>query len=105
MTDNYTLIYTTTNSELNAQEISKALLEASLIACSNIYSNVNSIYKWEGEIQSSSEFVLILKSKAENFSEIERLILDKHNYECPVILQIPILKMNSAYQNYLKNLL
>lgn len=105
MSDRYSLIYTSTDSEENAKEISEALLESSLIACSNIYSNVNSIYKWQGEIQNNTEFVIILKTKAENFKQIEDLILKKHNYECPVILELPILQMNGAYAEYLKTLL
>jgi periplasmic divalent cation tolerance protein len=95
------MIYTTTDSKSNADLLVESLLESGLIACANIYSNVNSIYKWQGDLEKNDEFVIIMKTKNDNYLEIEKLILAKHAYTCPAILQIPIMNINAAYKDWL----
>jgi periplasmic divalent cation tolerance protein len=97
----FCIIYTTTDSKSNADLLVESLLEPGLIACANIYSNVNSIYKWQGNLEKNDEFVIIMKTKNDNYTEIEKLILAKHSYTCPAILQIPILNINTAYKDWL----
>ncbi len=97
------LVYTTTDSKSNADLLAKSLLESGLIACANIYSNVNSIYKWQGNLETNDEFVIIMKTKNDNYAEIEKLILAEHSYTCPAILQIPIMNVNAAYKDWLVN--
>ena len=97
----FCLIYTSTDSKSNADLLVESLLESGLIACANIYSNVNSIYKWQGNLEKNDEFVIIMKTKNDNYTEIEKLILEKHSYACPTILQIPIMNVNAAYKDWL----
>jgi uncharacterized protein involved in tolerance to divalent cations len=44
-----------------------------------------------------------MKTKNDNYAEIEKLILAKHSYTCPAILQIPIMNVNTAYKDWLVN--
>ncbi|MCH2227229.1 MAG: divalent-cation tolerance protein CutA [Candidatus Caenarcaniphilales bacterium] len=104
MSNNFCLIYSTGDSKENLQNIAKTLLGKDLIACSNIYSNVSSIYKWQGQIESSDEFIMILKAKSENFEKISTEIEAMHNYDCPAIIQIPVMNMNENYEKYLNSI-
>lgn len=101
MPSEFCLIYTSTDSKDNADELSKELINTGLIACANIYSNVNSIYRWQGNIENADEFVIILKTRTEHFPTIEKIIQEKHSYTCPAILQIPIMNINANYKDWL----
>lgn len=103
MSKEYCLIYTTGDSKENLESIAEALLEKKLIACANIYPEISSIYKWENQLEKSTEIAIVLKTKVENFNEIEKEITKLHSYDCPVIIQIPISQLSNNYAQWLEN--
>lgn len=94
-------IYVTCKDIEQAQEISKTLLEKKLIACANSFP-INSMYWWEGSINKSHEFVLILKTIQEKFQEIEKEIKKIHSYECPCIISLEVKECNKEYLEWIK---
>ena len=66
----YCVVLITTKTTLEAKNISKKLLEAKLIACSNIIKNVDSIFWWNKRINQSKETLLVLKTKKRLFKKI-----------------------------------
>ncbi len=95
----YILVYITAPELKVAQEIAELLLKRRLIACANIYQNINSLYWWQGEIQKDKEVILICKSKSEFFNKISELVTQNHPYSCPCIISIPI---SDGYLAFLK---
>ncbi|NQY81220.1 MAG: divalent-cation tolerance protein CutA [Candidatus Caenarcaniphilales bacterium] len=102
MSEKYCLVYTTGDSKENLESIAEKLLEKKLVACANIYPEISSIYKWENQIEKSNEIAMVLKTKIENYSELEKEITKLHSYDCPAILQIPISKLNKSYASWLE---
>ena len=90
------LILTTTDKKTVAQKITKALLDQKLIACASILP-MESSYWWKGKIVNAKEFQLILKTKAENFNKIEKVIKKLHTYDLPEIISIDIQKAGKDY--------
>ncbi len=86
----YVFVYITASSEDEAAAIGRALVSERLVACVNILPNMRSIYRWQGEIADSQEVVLIAKSRAEAFEEIEARVKAMHSYSCPCIVALPI---------------
>jgi periplasmic divalent cation tolerance protein len=84
------LVYVTTSSEREAVAIVQDLIEKRLIACGNIFPPFQSIYRWEGKIETSAEVGMLLKSRASLFPKIEEAIRALHSYECPCILSLPV---------------
>lgn len=89
MSSKFCWIYTTTSSNSEAQEISDLLLEKKLIACANIFPEIESRYRWKGKVCKSKEVAVIFKTKANLYKKVEKEILKIHSYDVPCIVQIP----------------
>jgi len=83
-------VYMTAGSKAEAQKIGKALVESRLAACVNILDNMQSIYRWEQEIQQDTEVVLIAKTTASLISQLIEKVIALHSYDCPCIVSLPI---------------
>lgn len=84
------LAFSTTDSKDEAEKIAKALVEEKLAACVNIVPGLRSIYRWQGKICDENEFLLIIKTAAENQTRIEERIRELHHYEVPELIFVPI---------------
>jgi periplasmic divalent cation tolerance protein len=92
-------IYMTAGSKAEAQKIGKALVESRLAACVNILDNMQSIYRWEEEIQQDNEVVLIAKTTESLVSQLIEKVIALHSFDCPGIISLPIL---DGYPPFLK---
>ena len=92
-------IYVTTKDEAEAKNISLALVGKNLVACTNFFP-IRSVYKWEGEIKDSSEFVLILKTKEDYYNKVKEAITKLHSYDIPCITKIKV-SSNEKYAKWL----
>lgn len=93
--------YITTKNKSEAEKIGRALLEARLAACVNIFDTMTSLYWWEGKIQNEKEAVLIVKTTKDLFSKISKKVKLLHSYSCPCILQFQITDGNKEYLKWL----
>ncbi len=84
------LIYATYKDVAQARDISKALVEARLVACANILPAHESLFWWDGAVQNAPEVAVICKTRAENFAAVEARIKELHSYDCPCIVALPI---------------
>lgn len=100
----YIAIHTTTNSKRHANKIARLLLEKELCACAQI-SKIQSLYIWEEKICEHKEFLLQIKSRADYFGEIAKIIKQHHNYQTPQIISLPVDSVESAYEDWLKSVL
>jgi len=84
-----------------ADAIAGALLEAGLAACVNRIDGVESLYRWEGTIQRDREVLLLIKTTAVAFGEVEDAISDLHPYELPEIIGVPVTQGSAPYLDWL----
>ena len=97
----YIVLLITTETTKEAQQISKLLLEQKKAACVNIISGVDSVFWWEGKIDSSQERLLIVKTKASLLPEIIDLVKGAHSYTVPEIIALPIVGGNQDYLEWI----
>ncbi|WP_339044622.1 divalent-cation tolerance protein CutA [Cardinium endosymbiont of Tipula unca] len=76
------------------------LLENHLIACASIIPEVESIYRWQGEIQSDQETKVILKTSSDYFDKVKDYIKKHCSYEMAEILQVDVTNGNPAYLSW-----
>jgi len=81
------LVYITNPSEEEAERIAKHLLQKKLIACANIFP-IKSLYWWDDEITTDTEFVLIAKTLEKNYEKIKKEVEKHHSYTIPCIIKI-----------------
>lgn len=69
-----------------ARALANDALQAHLIACANLISQIESHYWWQGKIESGKEVLLVLKTQKLKLPALEKLILAKHPYDTPELL-------------------
>ena len=84
-----------------ARALSKAALQARLIACANLVPKIESHYWWQGKIESSTEVLLVLKTQKSKLAALEKLILAKHPYDTPEFIVLPLSVGNKKYLDWL----
>lgn len=94
------VIFITTPTKEASEQIARTLVEKKLVACVNVLPEIQSIYQWQGKIETSSEQLLLLKTTDNNFCEIERLVCEIHPYETPEILSIEASQLSSKYRQW-----
>ena len=97
------LTYIITKNENEALTIANLAVKKNLAACGNILPNMKSIYKWQNKLQNDNETLLILKTNSNKYPLLEKLILEKHSYEVPCILKIPISDGNKEYLKWIND--
>ncbi|WP_027457034.1 divalent-cation tolerance protein CutA [Dechloromonas agitata] len=95
------LVITNCPDEETANRIALAVVEAKLAACVNILPRVQSIYRWQGAVESVAEVPLLIKTTAAAYPALEAAIRESHPYDVPEIIALPITAGLPAYLNWL----
>lgn len=93
---NLIAVITTVGSIEEAQKIATALVERRLAACAQI-SQIESVYRWKGDIHHDPEFRVLLKTTAARYREVEEAIRALHSYELPAIHAFAIEHVYAPY--------
>lgn len=100
------LVVLTTTPNLNeAESLASKIVEAKLAACVQVLPPMKSFYFWEGKVQSDSEHLLLIKTFAEKYGELENFIQTHHSYEVPEIIALSARQVSESYLNWAKNYL
>ena len=91
------LLITTVPNQLLANKIAKELIESELAACISI-KQIQSIYKWQGDIEENKEFEITIKSLPENLNELILILKEKISYEIPQLIYKIFDSENSYFQ-------
>ena len=94
------MVMTAVGSEAVAEMLAQQLVEARLAACVQVMP-VKSFYVWQGESRKDAEFLLLVKTRAALYAQVEAFIITHHPYETPEILQLPVVAGSSAYLQWL----
>ena len=85
-----------------AGRIAEMLVNSRLAACVQILPEIQSVYRWKGEVERNTETLLFAKTTSDKFDELDRAVREIHSYDTP---EIVALSLNAASAPYLKWLL
>jgi periplasmic divalent cation tolerance protein len=98
----YIVVLCTCASGQEARRIAEAIVESKLAACVNLLGAAESVYRWEGRIETAHEVLLMIKSTAERFDELRIRITELHSYETPEIIALPVAAGSEKYLHWLR---
>jgi periplasmic divalent cation tolerance protein len=95
------IVLTTAPSEEEAKKIARHLVEQQLAACVNVISQAESVYRWQGKVESNREWLLLIKTSAERFPAVRDAIRELHSYDLPECIAITIEEGSAEYLEWL----
>jgi periplasmic divalent cation tolerance protein len=100
MTD-FQIVLSTCADHEQAERIAHRLVEQQVAACVNILPGVQSIYRWQGKVDSTGEVLMLIKTRADLVPEVETTIAGLHSYQVPEFLVLPVFGGSHAYLAWL----
>jgi periplasmic divalent cation tolerance protein len=95
------VVLTTLGSETEARQLVKALLESRCIACGTLLPGARSLYHWEGGLKEEAEVVVLLKTDVSKWEALVAAIRERHPYEVPELLALPVDRGLDSYLSWL----
>ena len=100
MTDKI-VVLSACDSERQAAQVARGLVEKRLAACVNIVAGARSIYRWKDEIEDASEWLLVIKSRRDLFPALREELQRLHSYEVPEVIALPVVEGSESYLAWL----
>ena len=96
------IVLTTTSSPEEADRLAHVLVEERLAACATLIPAVQSIYRWQGQVESSTETLLLLKTGLDQLPALEARLHELHSYDTPEFLVLPVESGSAPYLDWLQ---
>ena len=97
---NKRLVLSTAGSKEEAPKIARTLVERLLAACVNIVA-VDSVYRWEGEVEQAQEWLLVVKTTDDAFDRVRAAITELHSYEVPECVSVAVENGSAEYLQWI----
>ncbi len=95
--ESFLQITITTETKEQAQTIAQYLVGEKLAACVQIVGPITSTYRWKGKVETTEEWLCLIKTREGLYEELEKAIISLHSYETPEIIAVPIVKGSKEY--------
>jgi len=95
------VVLTTCGSLDEARSIAQTLVERQLAACVNVVPQIESVYRWQGEVETATEWLLVIKTTAAAFGRVRDALSELHSYELPECIEIAIEDGSAAYLTWI----
>ena len=102
MTDKI-VVLNTCGSEADAERLARLLVDRRLAACVSIAPRVRSFYRWKGAVESSEEWLLLIKTSRGRFDALRTVLEAAHSYELPEVLALPIVDGSPNYLAWIES--
>lgn len=93
------IVLTTAGTADEARRLGRTLVEEKLAACATLVPQVESIYQWQGRVETAGEALLLLKTEADKLAQLERRLHALHSYDTPEFL---VLEVDAGSERYLR---
>ena len=84
-----------------ARQIGTLLVEKQLAACVNLVPTIESIYRWQGKLESTAETLAIFKTSDAAYPDFERELSALHPYDVPEIIAIEPTAVAETYAKWI----
>lgn len=96
------IVLTTAGSQAESHTIAQALVERRLAACVNILPPIESVYRWQGKVESTQEWMLIIKTTEPAITAVRDAILELHSYDLPECIVLGIEDGSTEYLRWIE---
>ncbi len=102
MENDCVLVWTTIGKTADGRGMASILVTERLAACVNVLPEMESFYRWKGQVETDHERQLIMKTTAGRISALRARLHELHDYEVPEFIVMPIVGGSDAYLNWIR---
>jgi len=99
MAEEVLTVFTTWPDLETARKAARVLVEERLAACGNIVPGVESVYRWEGQVETGAEVLVVFKTVIGSYQMFETRLRALHPYQVPEVLA---LRVTDGLPSYLR---
>lgn len=81
----------------NARQIGTIMVESQLAACVNLCPKMESIYRWQGQVERAEEVLAIFKTSSTAYPVLEQRLRELHPYDVPEIVALHPEQVSGTY--------
>jgi periplasmic divalent cation tolerance protein len=96
------IVLTTAATPDEANLLAHTLVEERLAACATLIPAVQSIFHWEGRVESATETLVLLKTGPDQLAALESRLRQLHSYQTPEFLVLGVEAASQAYLEWLQ---
>ena len=93
--------YITAKNKREAKKIVTILVKKKLVACANIFNNIQSFFLWKNKVNNSNETVIMGKTLQKNQLKVISEVKKIHSYDIPCIVFYKISSGNKEFLNWI----
>jgi periplasmic divalent cation tolerance protein len=101
MNPEYVIVLTTLPADADGAAFGRTLVEERVAACVNLLPPMESVYRWEGQVERDTERQVIVKTSRDRVPALWERIRDLHPYETPEFVVLAITDGSEAYLRWL----
>jgi periplasmic divalent cation tolerance protein len=98
---NARIVLTTVGSQEEARKIAHAMVDRRLAACVNIVPQIESVYRWQGKVETAEEWLLLIKTQAALYERVRDAIKELHSYDLPECVMLEVRDGSHEYLNWI----
>ena len=98
----FVLVYSVFPNRAVAEKIARAVIEAKVAACVNIFPPMVSLYEWEGELETNRETAAVIKTRRNLANRVIETARPLHPYAVPCFLVLPVEGGNAAFLDWIR---
>lgn len=95
--DRPVVLYATFGSLEEAQRIGRALVQAKLAACVNIFPEIQAIFEWQDKLEEVKEAAMFIKTRASLETQVIERVKELHSYDVPALVVLEFSGGNADY--------
>ena len=96
------MVWTTIGNSTDGQSLALTLVEERLAACVNVMGEMDSVYRWDGGIETGRERQVLMKTTMNRIPALQARLQQLHDYDLPEFIVMPIVGGSDAYLQWVR---
>jgi uncharacterized protein involved in tolerance to divalent cations len=102
MENDCVVVLTTIGSATDGRGMASILVNERLAACVSILPEMESTYRWKGQVETDHERQLIMKTTVARIAALRARVRELHDYDVPEFIVMPMVGGSDAYLNWIR---
>jgi len=96
------VVWTTVSPTADARRLATILVGERLAACVNVLAEMESVYRWKGDVEAASERQVIMKTTARRVPALQARVHELHDYQVPEFIVLPLVGGSEGYLDWIR---